>query len=207
MDEPRLKGRLGVEFITPIQGCCVDAILKWRPQVIGQKSSCIFCDNMLKTIRAGEVSDSEWTGMMNETKIERDVPSFSVASMWFSKKKFSCASDAQTWCVEHGINSDNVQEDDASYFVEVNRVIADTERVVWAAPGVVSIFGVSKMNTNDMSSAGMLHSYQSADAKDDKKEEACDESETSEEDSEKCEGYSEKALAGFEKSLDDMFAK
>jgi len=205
MSELNLDGRLGVETINPVQGCCVDTILEWRPRLTGQKNKCLFCENPMKTIQAGEAVQPQWTGMLNETHIEREAQSFGVASIWFSKKKFSNQSAVKSWCMDKGIGANRIEEDYMSYAVLVGKVVPDTERVLWADKGVVSVFGIEKMESSDMASGGALHPYQAADAKKDEKEEEEEESESTQE--KKTCMDKEATMATFNKSLDALFSK
>ena len=68
------EGRLGVEAIGRMGGCCAQRILKWRPQMIGQRTSCAFCGTVMKTVRAGEAEAPAYTGGLNEHLRERVTP-------------------------------------------------------------------------------------------------------------------------------------
>ena len=161
MSELRLEGRLGVELIKSLRGCCVDSILAWRPHVIGEKNKCLFCENPMKTVRAGDAAVPEWTGMLNETHVEREAPEFSVAELWFSEKRFSDASAVEKWCGERGMSGLSIEKSDGmAYKVPVAEIVPDTERVLWAAPGVVALVGLAKMATGDMAGGGMLNPLQ-----------------------------------------------
>jgi len=204
MSELHLEGKLGVETIGPIKDCCVEALVAWRPQTLGQKHKCLYCDNPMKTIRASEVSDPEWTGMLNETKIERSVPELAVSSIWFTKKRFPTESSVSKWCSARGLGSSSIADNGTAFNVSAAKIIPETERAMWAAPGVLAILGVSKMTTDSMASGGMLHPQQGGVAAEESDTET-DESEVLEEAEEKC-SKAHSSLAVFEKSLDLLFS-
>lgn len=181
MSELRLDGRLGVEMVSPMKGCCVDSILAWRPQVIGEKNKCIFCDNPMKTVRAGEAAAPEWTGMLNETRKDCEDPEFVVAELWFSEKRFNDPLAVEKWCEERGIDGQKVSsEDRMAYRIALKEIVRDTERAVWAAPGVVALLGLvktEKMNTGDMAGGGLLNPLQQGGGKKEEEEEESSETE------------------------------
>ena len=161
MSELRLEGRLGVEIINPLKGCCVDSMLAWRPQVIGEKNKCLFCDNPMKTVRAGEAVAPNWTGMLNETKLLKEPDSFCIGSLFFSEKRFRDKMSVDQWCKERGMDGVAIEKlDDMAYVVRLAEVVPDTERILWAAPGVVAAAGVSKIDTGALASGGMLNPLQ-----------------------------------------------
>ena len=172
MSELHLEGKLGVELIKPLQGCCVDSILAWRPQVIGEKRKCLFCDNPMKTVRAGDAAPPEWSGMLNETHAEQEAPEFSVAELWFSEKRFADSLAVEKWCGERGMEGIPVEKvDGMAYKIPLAEIIQDTERVVWAAPGVVALVGLAKMDTGSLAGGGMLNPLQGGVKEEDETEE------------------------------------
>jgi hypothetical protein len=134
MSELRLEGRLGVETVSPLRGCCVDTMLKWRPQTLGEKRRCMYCENPLKTIRASDAAPAECTGMLNETSIERAEPSFSVSSIWFGKNRFQSESKVNDWCNARGLDSAVVKSDNDTYSIEFANVQAGSERAMALSP-------------------------------------------------------------------------
>jgi hypothetical protein len=206
MADLRLEGKLGVETVSPLRGCCINTIIKWRPQLIGQKCRCMFCDNPLKTIRAGEEASPEWTGLINETRIERAVPEFALATMWFSDRKFSSVDNVNNWCSERGMTAKGVSFDGMAYRVDFAKTVNGTERAVWAAPGVIAVVGILKMDTGDMAGGGSLHPLQQGVAeprKDEKEEET--KTEPAAEKNETMDIF-EKAVANFSSSLNKVIA-
>lgn len=179
MSELRLEGKLGVELINPLRGCCVDSILAWRPQTIGEKHKCLFCDNPMKTVRAGEAAPPEWTGMLNETHKEKPASEFSVSELWFSEKRFGDPTEVEQWCEERGLQPPSVDKADSmAYKISLGEIVPDTERAVWVAPGVVALVGLSKMDTGSLAGGGMLNPLQGGTKE--KKEEEEESSETEE---------------------------
>jgi hypothetical protein len=160
MSDLRLEGRLGVEMISPLRGCCVDTMTKWRPANVGEKHKCMYCENTLKTIRAGDAPAVEYSGMMNETQNAAATPAFSVSAFWFSKHRFAEESKVTKWCDERGLQSKITKSEDMAFCVNVDNIVSGTERAVWAAPGVLAIVGISKMGMGDMGSGGQLNPLQ-----------------------------------------------
>jgi len=164
-DAVNFNGKLGVETINILKGCCVDTILAWRPQLIGQKARCLYCDNPLKSVRAGEVAAPEWTGMLGECRKDIAAPDLVFGEIWFSKKRFPDTSVVTTWCIERGVEAGlDIAQDDMAFKVKTADVIPGTERVLWAAPGVVAVAGVAKqaMGMGDMAAAGVMAPAQGA---------------------------------------------
>lgn len=193
MNGLRLEGRLGVETVNALRGCCAESILGWRPQTIGEKHKCLYCDNPMKTIRAGEHAGPEWVGMLNETHIERAAPEVAVSSIWFSSKRFD-ALKAERWCEERGlVGKTPEQVDGSAYRVVLGKTAEDTERAVWAAPGVLAIIGIAKMDTGSLATGGSLNPLQQG--------AAAEEEETTPAPKEEPEAPEEKSLTGLEKAM------
>jgi hypothetical protein len=206
MSELRLEGRLGVETISPLRGCCVDSLLKWHPRMVGERTKCMYCENPMKAIRAGDTSDPTWTGMMNEAKFERSNDALSASSLWFSQKKFQTSSDVSRWCAERGMSGAKVESVDSAFRVVLGKSLESSDRAVWAAPGVIAVCGICKMDTGDMASGGMINPSQGAqaDASDKIDIREADEGKPevkAEEDTEKSLTPLEKALARFDADL------
>jgi hypothetical protein len=155
----RLECRLGIETVNKLQGCCVDSILAWRPQNIGERHKCIFCDNPMKAIRAAELSSQEWSGMLNEAKFEREAQALTASSLWFSGKRFNSTDAVSKWCSDRGMEG-SIERTSDGYRVTVGKSVADTERAVWASPGVLAIFGIAKMDTGSLATGGSLNPLQ-----------------------------------------------
>jgi hypothetical protein len=156
-------GRLGIEIVGKMKGCCAKAILKWRPQTIGQKTACTYCGSFLKTIRAGEVLTHLYTGWMGEEKAAAacEEPEIVIGGLYFSSEKFPTEQTVKNWMAEREINSDAVIEaDDHAFYVPLERLLPESVRAVWVAPGVVGEIGVAKQVATgggqaSMSSPGM----------------------------------------------------
>jgi hypothetical protein len=146
----------------------------------------------MKTIRAGEAADQEWSGMLNEAKFEREAPKMAVNSLWFSSKKFSGEEAVQRWCEERGMDSKNIERTEGSYKIVVGKTVADTERAVWASPGVVALVGIEKIDTGALAGGGSLNPLQQG-AGDDKAGKKDEETKT--------ETVAEKELSAIEKTF------
>jgi regulator of RNase E activity RraB len=141
------EGRLGIELVGKMQGCCVKAILKWRPQMIGQKNSCTYCGSMMKTIRAGEVISPTFVGWLGEEKAAASnvEPEMVIGGLFFSKDKFASEEAAKTWMADRDIESEEVVElDDHAFYVPLERLLQESVRAIWVAPGVVGEIGVTE---------------------------------------------------------------
>ena len=156
-------GRLGIEIVGKMKGCCAKAILKWRPQTIGQKTACTYCGSFLKTVRAGEVLTHLYTGWMGEEKAAAacDEPEIVIGGLYFSSEKFPTEQKVKSWMAEREINADSVIEpDEHAFYVPLERLLPESVRAVWVAPGVVGEIGVAKQVATgggqaSMSSPGM----------------------------------------------------
>lgn len=168
-------GRLGIEIVGKMQGCCVNAILKWRPQLIGQKTSCTYCGSMMKTVRAGEVLSHPFSGWLGEEKAAANAeePEMVIGGLFFSKEKFQTEEAVKTWMEEREIASDSVVNlDDHAFYVPLERLLPESVRAVWAASGVVGEVGIAEkqfatgggqasmsspgITTTSMASGGMM---------------------------------------------------
>lgn len=138
------EGRLGVEFMGEMGGCCAKAILKWRPNVIGQRHTCSYCGATMKTVRAGEGPPREFHGGLNETRIEALVPDLVVGGLFFSTEKFASTERADLWMSERDIPAKAALLDMHAHYALVKRLAPDTARAVWAAPGVIAEVGVAE---------------------------------------------------------------
>lgn len=169
------EGRLGIELVGKMQGCCVKAILKWRPQMVGQKNSCTYCGSMMKTIRAGEVLSPTFVGWLGEEKSDfnNTEPEMVIGGLFFSKDKFATEEIAKTWMADRDIEAEEVIElDDHALYVPMERLMPESVRAIWVAPGVVGEIGISEkqvavgggqasmsspgITTTSMASGGMI---------------------------------------------------
>ena len=158
MTDSRLEGKLGIECVTVFKGCCADTVLDWKPRMIGEKNTCMFCGNPMKTIRAGEVDTANYTGMLNETAYKEDEdPNLIFAELWFTERRFNL-DQVKEWCDARSIQPSAFYESDGMAFrVKLAEFEEDTARMVWAAPGVIAVAGVRKMGLADMAGGGLIN--------------------------------------------------
>ena len=199
-----LGGRMAVEFINTIKGCCVSSMLKWKPRMLGMKHSCMYCENTMKTVGASNQPEPEWSGMVNEVNREREEKALDVTDVWFSSEFFKSVEDVNHWCSQRGLPKATPAKDASgmAYTIHLAESVADTQRTLWADKGVVAVMGIHKMDTGSLASGGTLHPWQSADAEkpvEEDTEEKCDLSSSEEE----SEGSAQKS---FEKALDGIFS-
>jgi hypothetical protein len=155
------EGRLGVEVIGKTQGCCVDTILKWRPQMVGQKRTCTYCDVTMKVVRAGEVMAPEFTGGLNEWKREIDQPELVIGGLFFSSEKFLTEKAIGEWLEDREIDADQdvvIELDNFAYYVPLERLMPDSVRSLWVAPGVMGELGISEKQVAVGGGQASMHS-------------------------------------------------
>lgn len=138
------EGRLGVEAIGRMGGCCAQTILKWRPQMIGQRHSCLYCNTVMKTVRAGETDAPNYTGGLNEHLREVEAPELVLGGLFFESGKFASLESADEWMNDRDIVSKAEPLDMHAHYAPIERLLPDTVRTVWAAPGVLAEIGVTE---------------------------------------------------------------
>jgi len=144
------EGRLAIEVIGKTQGCCVDTILKWRPQMTGQKRTCTYCDVTMKVVRAGEVVNQEFTGGLNEYKREISQPDLVIGGLYFSLEKFPTEKAVGAWLEDREVDADAdvvVELDNFASYVALERLMPDSVRNLWIAPGVMGELGIAEKQT------------------------------------------------------------
>ena len=156
MSALNLQGRLGVEAINPIRGCCIESLSKWVPRMSGEKTECLYCANIFKTVCAVDTVGKDFTGMLNECKNEPEKRTEAAESLWFTEKKFPSPEAVKDWCAERGIGLKSLARDEFAFVGKCSDVLGGTEKVLWAAPGVFAVIGVEKVDTGDLMSGGML---------------------------------------------------
>jgi hypothetical protein len=155
------EGRLGVEVIGKTQGCCVDTILKWRPQMVGQKRSCTYCNVTMKVIRASEVITQEFTGGLNEYRRELIQPELVIGGLYFSIDKFASDEAVGNWLEDREIDADAdvvVELDNFAHYVALERLMPESVRHLWVAPGVVGELGVAEKQVATGGGQASMHS-------------------------------------------------
>lgn len=145
MEKNPWTGRLGIEVIGKMAGCCIETIAKWRPQMIGLKRECSYCNSFMKTIRAGEVLSPVFTGGMLEHHVEVEEPELSIGGLYFSSSKFPTEKMVERWMADRDMEGEISKIDEHAFFLPVGEpLFADSIRMVWVAPGVVGEVGVSE---------------------------------------------------------------
>lgn len=177
MEKNPWTGRLGIEVIGKMAGCCVETIAKWRPQMIGLKRECSYCNSFMKTIRAGEVLSPVFTGGMLEHHVEVEEPDLSIGGLYFASSKFPTPAAVERWASDRDMEAHVSKVDEHAFFFPVgDPLFADSVRMVWVAPGVIGEIGVSEkqvatgggqasmsspgITTTSMASGGDLHPSQ-----------------------------------------------
>lgn len=177
MEKSPWTGRLGIEVIGKMAGCCIQTIAKWRPQMIGLKRECSYCNSFLKTIRAGEVLSPVFTGGMLEHHVEVEEPELAIGGLYFSAEKYPTVELVERWMADRDLSGDVSKMDEHAFFLPMgDPLFADSARMVWVAPGVVGELGVSEkqvatgggqasmsspgITTTSMASGGDLHPSQ-----------------------------------------------
>lgn len=168
-------GRLGVEVAGKMKGCCVESMLDWKPLMIGQKLACRYCSGTMKTIRAGEMPHSFFTGTMGEFRKEEDAIEMMIGGLYFSAKRFETPEDVTRWTEKREIGKPETIEDinGHAFYIPIERLRPETIRAVYIAPGVIAEIGISEKNgptgagqatmqppgitTTSLASGGMTH--------------------------------------------------
>jgi hypothetical protein len=153
-------GRLGVEVPGLMKGCCVESMLEWRPQTVGQKLACRYCNSTLKTIRAGETPHSLFTGDLGEYKRETEEPEMVIGGLYFSVRKFASVDAVKAWAKDREIGEPEQVENVGghAYHVSIERLAPETIRAVWIAPGVIAEVGVSEKEGPSQGGQASMHS-------------------------------------------------
>jgi len=145
MDKNPWTGRLAVEVTGKMGGCCVGTIVKWRPQNIGEKRTCSYCESYLKTIRAGEVLSPVFTGGILEHHREVAEPELTIGGLYFASGRFASEEAVRKWMADRDMAGDVAKVDEHAFYLPVDgSLMADSVRLVWVAPGVVGEIGVSE---------------------------------------------------------------
>lgn len=209
MAEFSLKGRLGVEIVGVLKGCCIESLGGWKPRIIGSRGECFYCGTVFKTIRAGDMSNLSWSGGLNETQKSVEDVVMDCGSIWFCTKKFDSPESVLSWCEHRGITPNVLKApDEMAFQIDLCKLLDGSERIVWADKGVFAVYGVlEKIDTGDIEDSGDLNSYQgpkSDERYDLEEEEVVDEEDTTTPE----EVFEEKGLmAAFDMQLDKLFLR
>jgi len=153
------EGRLGVEVIGKMQGCCVDTIAKWRPGYEGSRRTCSYCDVTMKTVRAGATAEPEFTGMMGEQYVERSAPELVIGGLYFAKAKFPDIQSVASWMEDRDITGRPTEIDMHAHYLPMERLAASTVKAIWVAPGVVGEIGVTEKQASAATGAGQASQH------------------------------------------------
>lgn len=148
-------GRLGIEIVGKVKGCCVETILDWRPQMIGQKLACHYCNGFMKTVRAGEVLSQVFNGGFGLDKTEFKEPELSIGGLYFSTKRFENEEQVKSWMQarECGEPEEVQNLNGHAFYAPIERVLPQSLRLVFAGAGVLAEIGVSE---KDVTGAGQM---------------------------------------------------
>jgi hypothetical protein len=138
------EGRLGVEFVGKMQGCCASTLQAWKPQSPGQRNSCAYCGSAMKTIRAGQEEDNHYHGGLNEHLLGVKKEELVIGGLFFTSDRFASVENADTWMDDREIAAKAVALDMHSQYAHLEELRPETTRAIWVAPGVVGQIGVSK---------------------------------------------------------------
>lgn len=142
----QFNGRLGIEVVGKMKGCCVESVLDWKPQMLGMKLACRYCNNVMKTIRAGEVISHAFNGGFGRDKSEITEPELCIGGLYFSTKKFAGEEAVKSWMQkrECGEPEEIHDIDGRAFYVPVERILPQSLRLIWAGAGVLAELGVSE---------------------------------------------------------------
>ncbi len=146
MSEEKLDfaGRLGIDFVGSLRGCCVKTILDWNPRMNGQKVACRICNSPLKSVRAGDDLLVDATGGVNDFR-KTDAPDLIIGGLFFCTEQFPSQRKALDWLDEREVSVPDVVErmGDDAYYVGLETLKEGTARVVRIADGVLAEVGVA----------------------------------------------------------------
>lgn len=152
------EGRLGIEAVGRMGGCCAQTMLKWRPQMIGQRNSCAYCGTVMKAVRAGEAEAPAYTGGLNEHLRERATPELVLGGLYFESGKFPTTEKADEWMDDRDILAKAEELDMHAHYAPIERLLPETVRAVWAAPGVIAEIGVAEKQVATGGGQASMHS-------------------------------------------------
>lgn len=139
------EGRLGIEVVGDVQGCCVQSMFDWNAQYLGKRIECPICNNALKTVRAGDDLDVVSTGFLSDLrKVEK--PDFILGGLYFSAEKFAKPGTIEEWFKDRdcGEPSDVATFGEEAYYVPIADLDPASVRYVRVAPGVLGEVGLAE---------------------------------------------------------------
>lgn len=138
-------GRLGIEIVGKVNGCCVKSALDWNAPLLGQKTACRICNSVMKTVRAGDDLGVESSGRYGDFR-KAAAPELAISGLYFSSDRFEGPENILNWLKDRELaepsHIDALGED--AFFMPVETVVGGTSRMVKVAPGVLAEVGVKK---------------------------------------------------------------
>jgi hypothetical protein len=152
------EGRLGVEVIGRMGGCCAQVMLKWRPQMLGQRNSCSYCGTVMKTVQAGAAEAPTYTGGLNEHHRVQKTPELVLGGLYFDTVKFTTAEKADEWMDDRDIVAKAESLDMHAHYAPIERLLSESVRAVWAGPGVIAEVGIAEKQVATGGGQASMHS-------------------------------------------------
>jgi hypothetical protein len=140
------EGRIGVDFVGKMGGCCAATLQAWKPQSPGQRNSCGYCGSTMKTIRAGREEDQSFRGGLNEHLVGVKKEELVIGGLFFTSDRFASPSHADTWMDDREIAAKAQPLDMHAQYAHLEALRPETTRAIWVAPGVVGQIGVAKQD-------------------------------------------------------------
>jgi hypothetical protein len=139
-------GRLGVEVVGKMGGCCIESILEWRPQMLGQMNKCRNCGSSMKTIRPTEFAQMAFNGQFGRDHSEVEEPKVVMGGIFFSQKKFADVEAVKSWMEKHEVAppADILPIEEYAFYVPIERILPESTRFVYAGAGVLAEVGVAE---------------------------------------------------------------
>lgn len=139
------EGRLGIEVVGKVQGCCVQTMLDWNVQYLGKRTECPICSTVLKAVRAGDVLDFESTGFLSDLR-KAEPTEFILGGLYFSVEKFPDAEKVEDWFKDREVEGigDVAGVGDEAHYVPIADLKAASIRFVRVAPGVLGEVGIAE---------------------------------------------------------------
>ena len=137
------SGRLGVEVVGKVSGCCIKSILKWNPRMLGTKAVCLNCNSTLKAVRAGDDLAIESSGGVNDFR-KTEAPEVVIGGLFFDAEKYASEEDVADWLKDREVDEPDcvTKMGDEAFYAPIENLADGTHRYVKVGMGVVAEVGL-----------------------------------------------------------------
>lgn len=154
-------GRLGIEIVGKVNGCCVKSALDWHAPMLGQKTACRICNNVMKMVRAGDDLGTESSGRYNDFK-KSTSPDLAIGGLYFATSKFAAVENVLAWMKEREVGEPDLIDalGEEAFYAPVDAIKDGSHRLVRIAPGVLAEVGLPSVEKDAVVSQGGQGSMQ-----------------------------------------------